>query len=245
MLVRSFRDPRWLSNTWLLADRPGGHAVVVDTGGPFAPLRAAVEEWGVEVTHVLCTHHHPDHVAHNADCVAAWGCPVCAHAGEAPWMQDLERTLVDGEELRSGDLHVRALHIPGHTAGQLGFLVDGSHVLTGDTLFRDSIGGTAGHGHTTLEDLRHSLLDVLLGLPDDTVVLPGHMEETTIGRERRENPFLQAFAAPTPPPLRRCTVGGRPAELLLEARDYDGGTKAWVRMADDDLETVVPGSAVR
>ena len=68
MLVRWFRDPKWLSNTWLLADRLGGHAVVVDTGGPFAPLRAAVEELGVTVTHVLCTHHHPDHVAHNADC---------------------------------------------------------------------------------------------------------------------------------------------------------------------------------
>jgi glyoxylase-like metal-dependent hydrolase (beta-lactamase superfamily II) len=245
MLVRSFRDPRWLSNTWLLADRPGGHAVVVDTGGPFAPLCAAVEEWGVEVTHVLCTHHHPDHVAHNADCVAAWGCPVCAHAGEAPWMQDLDRELADGEELRSGDLHVRALHLPGHTAGQLGFLVDGSHVLTGDTLFRGSIGGTAGHGHTTIEDLRHSLMDVLLGLPDETIVLPGHMDESSIGRERRENPFLRAFAGPAPRPLRRCTVRGRPAELLLEARDYDGGIKAWVRMVDDDLETVVPGSAVR
>ena len=245
MLVRWFRDPKWLSNTWLLADRPGGHAVVVDTGGPFAPLRAAVEELGVTVTHVLCTHHHPDHVAHNADCVQAWGCPVCAHAGEAAWMPDLQQTLADGEVLRSGELRVQALHIPGHTAGQLGFLVDGTHVLTGDTLFRGSVGGTAGHGHTTLEDLRRSLLEVLLGLPDETVVLPGHMDETTIGRERLENPFLRAFAGPPPRPLRRCSVRGRDAELLLEARDYDGGSKAWVRLLDEGLETVVPGSAVR
>ncbi len=241
--MRSFRDPSWLSNSWLLADREGGHAVVVDTGGPFAPLQAAVEELRLTVTHVLCTHHHPDHVAHNADCREQFGCAVCAHPADARWLKEETTALQDGDEIRSGDLHLRALHIPGHTAGQLGFLAQGDTVLTGDTLFRGSIGGTAGHGATDLDELRHSLFEVLLALPDETVVLPGHMEATTIGRERAENPFLRALAAPGRQSGTACTVRGEAAELLFRGADYDGGTKAWVRLADG-REAVVPGSVV-
>lgn len=243
MIVRAFRDPSWLSNTWLLADKEGGHAVVVDTGGPFEPLQAAVEELRLNVTHVLCTHHHPDHIAHNADCRAQFGCAVCAHPADARWMKEPITPLQDGEEIRSGDLHLRALHIPGHTAGQLAFLAQDDTVLTGDTLFRDSIGGTAGHGATSLDDLRHSLFDVLMALPDETVVLPGHMDSTTIGRERAENPFLRVLAASERKTGTACTVRGHDAELLFRGADYDGGSKAWVRFPDG-REAVVPGSAV-
>lgn len=255
MLVRCFRDPHWLSNSWLLADRAGGHAVVVDTGGPFPPLAAAVEELRLTVDRVLLTHHHPDHIAHNADCRAAFGCPLCAHAADARWMRERPRaaapayTLVeDGAVFAAGGLRIRALHVPGHTAGQLAFLVaaddePADHLLTGDTLFRGSVGGTIGHGASGFADLKRSLLERMLALPDATVVLPGHMEPTTIGRERAENPFLRAFAAPGRPSGHPCTVRGAAAELLLRAPDYDGGTKAWVRL-EDGQEAVVPGSLV-
>lgn len=243
-LVHRSMSERWLSNTWLVADRPGGHAVVIDTGGPVEPIRAAIEELRVELAYVLCTHHHHDHVAHNDEYRARHGCPVCGHAAERELFGALDRELSDGEELVAGDLRVRALHVPGHTVGQLAFLVNGERVFTGDTLFAGSVGGTRAPGHGTFEELRHSVLDVLLALPADTQVHPGHMEATTVARERAENPFVRAWQGRERPAERPCTALGRPAALLLEARDYDGGTKCWVRFQDDGAMDVVPGSRV-
>ena len=83
MIIERTMHPTWLSNTWLVADEPGGHAVLVDTGGPDEPILARIEELRLTVTHVLCTHHHYDHVAHNADYRARFGCPVCGHHEES------------------------------------------------------------------------------------------------------------------------------------------------------------------
>ena len=243
MLVRHSRDPRWLSNSWLVADRPGGHAVLIDTGGPIEPLLKVIEELRLTPTHILNTHHHHDHVAYNAQWVERFSCPICAHAAEQDLIPGLTRTLADGEEIQSGDLHLRALHIPGHTRGQLAFLVDDQAVFTGDTLFRGSVGGTRAPGHTTFDDLRHSVMDILMRLPPETEVYPGHMEPTTIAREWEENPFLRAWREVDAVHERPCLAFGAPARLLLRARDYDGGSKCWVRF-EDGREDVVPGSRV-
>ncbi len=243
-LVFRTLSERWLSNTWLVADRPGGHAVVVDTGGPLQPILARIDELRLRVTHVLCTHHHPDHVAHNADYRREYGCPVCGHAAERELFGHLDRELADGEEVRSGDLTIRALHVPGHTVGQLAFLVDEREVFTGDTLFRGSVGGTRGRGHTTAADLQHSIMDRLLSLPAETVVRPGHMDESSVDRELAENPFVAFWRrGEANGGGRRVTAFGTSAELLVEARDYDGGTKCLVRYDDGSLD-VVPGSRV-
>jgi hydroxyacylglutathione hydrolase len=244
MIITHSRDSRWLSNTWLIGDRPGGHAVIVDTGGPMQPIVAAIEAHQLTLTHVLCTHHHHDHVAHNADYRERYGCPVCGHAAESDLFGDLNATLADGDELESGDLRVRALHIPGHTTGQLAFLVDGTHVLTGDTLFRGSVGGTRGPGHGTFAQLQHSIMDVLMKLPPETTVLPGHMEPSTVAREFEENPFVRAWRGLEREGSDQVLAAGRRATLLLEARDYDGGTKAWVRFEDSGELDLVPGSRV-
>ncbi len=235
----------WLSNTWLVADQAGGHAVVIDTGGPIEPILAAIDEQRLELTHVLCTHHHHDHVAHNADYRSRFGCPICAGRPERRWFQDaVDVDLGDGDELVSGDLHVRALLIPGHTAGQLAFLINDTHVFTGDTLFKGSIGGTRAPGHTTFQDIQHSIMDVLMSLPKATRVFPGHMDATTIEAEWNDNPFVRAWRGLDTTTERRCEAFGRPAALVLEARDYDGGTKCQVRF-DDGTMDLVPGSRVR
>jgi len=234
--------PGWLSNTWLVGDEPGGCAVLIDTGGPMEPILAAIAEHRLTVTHVLCTHHHPDHVAHNRDYKQRFGCPVCGHTAERALFGDLDVELTDSDELVTGGLHIRPLHIPGHTLGQLAFLINDDHVFTGDTLFRGTVGGTRGVGHTTFEDLRHSILDVLLQLPRRTTVYPGHMDVTTIGDEADHNPFVRAFRS-APPAGAPCTALGEPATLLLRAQDYDGGTKAWVQFADGQLD-IVAGSRV-
>jgi glyoxylase-like metal-dependent hydrolase (beta-lactamase superfamily II) len=237
----------WLSNTYLVADQPGGHAVLIDTGGPMEPILARIEAERLTVTHVLCTHHHGDHVAHNDDYQARFGCPICGHASERQLFGDLDVELADGDELTSGDLRIRALHVPGHTLGQLAFLVsDGreERVFTGDTLFRGSVGGTRGPGHTTFEDIRHSIMDVLMQLPKEMIVHPGHTDATTIGEEWERNPFIRLWRGLDRPGEQRCTVGGEPATLLLRARDYDGGGKCWVRFDAGNQLDIVPGSRV-
>ena len=245
MIVERSLNEQWLSNTWLVGDRPGGHAVLIDTGGPQAPILEAIERHRLTVTHVLCTHHHHDHVLHNADYRQRFGCPVCGHGAEAELFGDLDRQLVADEEIRSGDLVLRALHIPGHTEGQLAFLVDEARVFTGDTLFKGSVGGTRAPNHGTFEDLRHSIMETLMALPHDTVVNPGHVDETTIGAEWETNPFVRAWRGLDDLRDEPCSAYGEPARLLLEARDYDGGTKAWVRFEETGALDVVPGSRVK
>lgn len=244
MILEQSMSPDWLSNTWLVADRPGGHAVLIDTGGPPEPILARVEELGVTVTHALCTHHHGDHTAHNRLYRERLGCRVGGHPLERDRIDAIDLEIVDGEVLRSGGLEILARHIPGHTAGQLAFLLNGERVFTGDTLFRGSVGGTRAPGHTNFADLRRSILEVLMELPAGTLVHPGHTGSTTIADEWERNPFLQLWRGLLPEGTAGCTAYGEPATLLLEATDYDGGTKCQVRFADGRID-VVPGSRVR
>jgi hydroxyacylglutathione hydrolase len=243
MLLDRVSHPDWLSNSWLVADRVGGSAIVVDCGGPLEPLLAKLQAWRVRTTHVLLTHHHHDHTAVSAPLVRATGARIGAHHLEAPLIGQVDQVLEDGDVIASGALQVRVLHIPGHTIGQAAFLVDDSLCFTGDTLFRGSVGGTTAPGHTTFADLRHSLVDRLLSLPDSTRIAPGHSEPTTIGEERRSNPFLRVMlglASRGDMPGRR---QGREVRIVVWARDYDGGHKAWVRFPDGE-EATVPGSSV-
>ena len=244
MIVKKSLDPRWLSNTYLVADREGGHAVLIDVGAPPEPILAWIEELRLTVTHALCTHHHVDHVAHRDLYRERLGCPVCGHASEADLFGGLDLTLAEGDELRAGQLAIRALHIPGHTRGQLAFLVNEREVFTGDTLFRGSVGGTLGPGHTTCEELKASVLERLLRLPPETIVRPGHTDPTTVAEELEQNPFVRAWRGLDPIRARPCEVAGQPATLLLRAPDYDGGTKCWVRLVSGE-EALVGGSRVR
>ncbi len=245
MIIEKTMSEGWLSNTWLVADMPGGHAVLIDTGGPTEPIMEKVEELRLTVSHVLCTHHHIDHVAHNEVYRSRYGCAICGHTDERRLFGGLDVELLDGEELISGELHIRALHIPGHTVGQLGFYVNEERVFTGDTLFRRTIGGTRAPGHTTFEDIQRSILEVLMNLPHETLVYPGHTDPTTIGEEWADNPFIRMWRGLESAGDERCTAFGQPATLLLSATDYDGGKKCWVRFDEGNKLDVVPGSQVR
>ncbi|HET6372682.1 MAG TPA: MBL fold metallo-hydrolase [Candidatus Polarisedimenticolia bacterium] len=244
MIIRCSMSPRWLSNTYLVADRPGGRALLIDTGGPAEPILRMVDEMKVTVTHALCTHHHLDHVAHN-DLYRRWlGCVVGGHPAERDLFGNLDVTLSDGMEILSGELRARCLHIPGHTAGQLAFVLNEERVFTGDTLFRGSVGGTRAPGHTCFADLRRSIMEVLMTLPPEMTVHPGHTDSTTIGREWELNPFIRMWRGLEPPGSATCAALGEPATLLLRAPDYDGGTKCWVRFDEGAREDIVPGSRV-
>ena len=228
---------------YLLHDRDTGVTAAVDT--PDAEeILAQLAAQGWRLTHILNTHHHADHIAHNADYKARFGCPVCGHGRERELFGGLDIEIGDGDEIVTGDLHVRALHVPGHTQGQLAYLVNDERVFTGDTLFRESVGGTRAPGHGTFEELQHSIMEVLMRLRRETPVYPGHTEPTSIGEEWERNPFIRAWRGLDATRATRCTALGLPAELLLRARDYDGGSKCWVRFDEGNRLDVVPGSRV-
>ena len=118
------------------------------------------------------------------------------------------------------------------------FVVNGEAVFTGDTLFKDSVGGG------NFEQVRSSVMDVLMKLPPETRVLPGHTDETTIGREWEENPFVRVWRGVEPEGNgAACASRGEDATLIVWSPDYDGGGKAWVRFADG-RDAIVGGSRV-
>ncbi len=216
MLVERSLHPGWLSNAYLVADEEGGTAVFVDSGAPLEPLRAAAERWGVQPSHVLRTHADPDHVA-----------------GE----NELGLEVVLGP-FEAGGLRVEALATPGHKEDHLAFVVNGEACFSGDILFRDAVGGGRD-----VPAIKHSVMDVLMKLPHDLRVLPGHTDETTIGREWEENPFVRVWRGVDPESDEPCRVGGEAATLVVWSPDYDGKGKALVRFAGG-REAIVGGSRV-
>jgi hydroxyacylglutathione hydrolase len=221
MLVERSTHPEWLSNAFLLAVE-SGPAVFVDSGADVAPLIEAAERWQATPVALLRTHAHADHVEHEEELASRFSIPVLAEPGEWKW----------------NSLRVRAVATPGHSEDGLSFVFGDEAVATGDTLFRDAVGGG------DVAAIRRSVMDVLLALPDATRVLPGHADETTIGRERRENPFARVWGGGEPEGSDHVRVGGRDATLLVWSPDYDGNGKAWVRFADDGSEAIVGGSRV-
>jgi glyoxylase-like metal-dependent hydrolase (beta-lactamase superfamily II) len=220
VLIERSMHPQWLSNAYLLADEPGGTAVFIDSGADLAPLHEAVEREGLTVTHLLTTHSHHDHVAGDEELVERYGVEI-----------------VKGP-LETGGLHIQALKTPGHADDHLAFLVNSTVCFTADILFKDAVGG--GPDATPI---RRSVMDVLMTLPRETRVLPGHTEETTIGREWDENPFVTYWRGEAESIDEAVGVGGEDATLVVWSPDYDGKGKAMVRFADG-REAIIGGSRV-
>jgi glyoxylase-like metal-dependent hydrolase (beta-lactamase superfamily II) len=244
VIVERSMHPEWLSNSYLVADEPGGRAVIVDSGGPSEPLIEAIERHEVTPEQLLLTHHHADHVAENHVYKERYGVQIRAHPLEAERLLDVDLAIDPGEALAVGGLRIDALHTPGHTEGMLAFRVDDAEVFTGDTLFKGSVGGVHAPGSTTFEDLRESVMGVLMKLPPETVVRPGHTAPTTIGDEWEQNAFVRLWRGLDEESDDRCRVGEEEAILVLFAPDYDGGHKAWVRWTETGRDDIVPGSMV-
>ncbi len=244
MIVKRALNEQYLSNSFVVGDQPGGSAVIIDAGGPAEPLTEFIAANDLTVTHLLCTHHHVDHVSFNDFFVQTYGCPVFVPAAEADLFDGpYDETIADGGVITSGGLSIKALHTPGHTKGMLAFVINDTGVFTGDTLFKGTVGGTLAPGHSTFSDIQHSIMEVLMKLPHEMSVYPGHTDYTTIGEEWDTNPFVRIWRGLDEPDIKRCTAMDRPADLVLRAMDYDGGTKCWVRF-DDGGDEIAPGSRV-
>lgn len=197
-------------NCTLLWDDASREGVLVDTGGDETFLLSEVQRLGIELKAVWLTHGHLDH-AGGAAAIQATGIPVIGPHREDGYL--LERLpeitaqyaahgfpicpavtpdtwLNEGDEVQIGDYRFVVLHIPGHTPGHVVFYCEAANLLlAGDTLFRESIGRT-DFPRGSHADLIHHIKTKLLRLPEDTQVLPGHGMMTTIGHEKRYNPFL-------------------------------------------------------
>jgi len=243
MIIERSMSGEWLSNTYLVAAERDGEAFFVDAGGPVAPLIEKADELGLHPTHVLLTHRHTDHVAELGDLLERWpDLQVLAHPEEA--VTGTTGEMHAERELTAGGLTVRPLHTPGHTSGMLSLLVDGTDVFTGDTLFKGSVGGVRAPGHTTYADLKHSIMDVLLGLPPETRIHPGHTDPTTVADEVADNRFVRIWRGEDPEGKDECMVWEEPATLILWGDDYDGGHKAWIRWTKTGDDDIVGGSQV-
>ena len=212
--------PGWLSNAYVVGDEPGGVAVFVDSGAPLEPLYEALERERLGATHLLLTHRHADHVAGNEELFSRFDLKVATGAVE------------------TGGLDIEALPTPGHADDHVAFVVNGELCLSGDILFKDAVGGGPD-----AEPIRRSVMDVLMALPQETRVLPGHTEETTIGREWEENPFVRYWRGEEPSLDESVEVSGRAATLVVWSPDYDGKGKALVRL-NGGREAIVGGSRV-
>ncbi len=248
MLIERSSNPQFLSNTYLVADGQGGPALFIDAGGPVEPLLDSAERLGLQPSHVLLTHHHFDHVCEVEKLRERWPeLEVLIHPLELEGLGGISASALEaGVSMRFGALELRSLHTPGHTAGMLSFLLSddtGLVVFTGDTLFAGSVGGVHAPGHTTYADLKDSIMGTLMELPPQTVIEPGHADTTSVAREWQENPFIRVWRGLDEEGSEPCTALGEPATLVLSCRDYDGGTKAWVRWPDGS-DDIVPGSRV-
>lgn len=220
VLITGFPAGMLACNCYVLASRAGTDAIVVDPGQrAMGPLREILDTHRLTPAAVLLTHGHIDHMWSAQRVADSYGCPVYIHPEdrfmltdpikgfgprlaqlafgamfrEPKQVVDLDR---DGDKIELGGISVAVDHTPGHTRGSVVFRIqDGPEevALTGDTLFRQSVGRTDLPGGSG-RDLLESIVTKLLVLNDDTLVLPGHGERTTIGAERRTNPFLEGLS---------------------------------------------------
>jgi glyoxylase-like metal-dependent hydrolase (beta-lactamase superfamily II) len=194
-------------NCSIVGDETSREAMVIDPGDYIEQILAIVQRHGLTVKQIVITHAHIDHIGGAAKLKKITGAPVLMNANDqmllkmldvqASWlgMKPPENTAIDasvgtGDKLRVGDLTADVIHTPGHTEGSIClFFAPEQKLIAGDTLFAGSIGRTDLPGGS-FKKIMQSLLGPVLALPDETVVIPGHGELTTIGEERESNPFL-------------------------------------------------------
>jgi len=190
------------TNCYVIHDPVSKKGALIDPGFFDQGILDHIEKKGIHISFIINTHGHIDHILANA----AYGFPVMIHTKDEPYLHDdtknlsaflgldfrsvrQEKLLCDGDVLQLGGIELEVLHTPGHTPGGIS-LRCGNVLFSGDTLFREGVGRTDRPGGNS-EALLKSIKEKLLILPDGTRVLPGHGPETTIGHEKKFNPFIE------------------------------------------------------
>lgn len=206
LMVRGIVVGVFAENCWVIGSRRTREGIVIDPGDQPEEILALAKDMGLDVKLIANSHSHVDHILGVRGVKEATNAPFMMHANEVEGARmagamaarftgreaepppEPDHLLSDADEIEVDGLKLQVLHTPGHTQGSLSFYTEGL-LFSGDTLFRGSIGRTDLPGGNYEQEMA-SIVDKLLALPDDTVVLPGHMEETRIGHERQTNPFV-------------------------------------------------------
>lgn len=193
------------TNCYILGDEKSKEAVVIDPGGNFEEIEKQLMRLRLKVKYIILTHGHFDHTGALAQLKKTTGAEILIHSADAfmlskdnrgqPFLLEsgdepcsADRTLKEGDKIQFGENILEVLHTPGHTPGGISLVID-KMIFTGDTVFCGSVGRTDLPGGS-YRKLMDSIKTKLLSKYDDYVIYPGHGPESTIGEERRDNPFL-------------------------------------------------------
>jgi len=209
MVLETFPVGPLQCNCTILGDEATGEAIVIDPGDEISRIHARLQQHGLKVRQILITHAHIDHVGGALRLKRLTGAPILLNENDLPLLQMMDKqaawlgvtppetappdeSLNDGRQVGIDAYPAKVIHTPGHTQGSVSLhFVPLKMVFAGDTLFARSIGRTDLPGGDS-EQILDSIASRLFTLPDETRVIPGHGPATTIGEERRENPFLNA-----------------------------------------------------
>jgi len=217
MILRMMETGPLMVNCYILGDEETKETAVVDPGGDAGKIIKVLDEIGLKLKFILNTHTHWDHVGGNAELAELTGAPVVTHRDEAPALEHAnERAgmfgysatvssssdfVEEGDTLMIGDTRLEVIDLRGHSPAGLGFVLEAEidleggrerkkMVICGDALFAGSIGRTDFPGGD-MPLLLKNIRDKIFSLPDDTLVLPGHGPVSTVGQEKRHNPFFR------------------------------------------------------
>lgn len=206
MIIKSLEVGPIMANCYILGCEDTREAVVIDPGDDADRILIKLSESNLKVKYIINTHGHFDHVGANRKMKEVTGADLMIHPDDEPMLSELamaassfglsaenspkaDKHLLNGDEISFGNITLKVIHTPGHSKGGICLYTDG-HLFVGDTLFAGSIGRTDLPGGN-YDTLIASIKENLLSFDDDTRVYPGHGPETSIGSEKRMNPFLK------------------------------------------------------
>lgn len=196
----------YAANCYIVFSDDTKAGIIVDPGGDVGDLTKFINENNIDLKYIVLTHGHGDHIGGITELKNKYNIPLLIHEDDQEMLEDgnknlsntmamgaielaPDRILKDNDIIEFGELTALVIHTPGHTKGGICLKIE-DNLITGDTLFKGSIGRTDLFGGN-YDDLLKSILTKLIVLPDETIVLPGHGQSSTIKSERLSNPFLQ------------------------------------------------------